>query len=166
MAHTRLVMMLVACDLHSDAVLEALDEAQVGDWVIIPAAQARRMGHLEYLPRYREHVADLIFGMAEAPAVAQTLDTLSQGTPGHELCADCEAYVWEARHVPLANAALDPVCEMAVDRDHTLSATYQGVHYYFCSAACRDRFLAHPEAFARQGAPAVDPTQTGEKVGT
>jgi Cu+-exporting ATPase len=49
---------------------------------------------------------------------------------------------------PAAHLAVDPVCGMKVD-PHT--AKYRGEHagrtYYFCSAGCREKFVAHPNRY-------------------
>ena len=42
----------------------------------------------------------------------------------------------------------DPVCGMAVDPGETeFHATHDSVEYHFCSAGCRDRFVADPASF-------------------
>ena len=61
----------------------------------------------------------------------------------------------------------DPVCGMTVDRSRALRAERDGVAYYFCSEACRDRFgrgadgAAHDahadHAHAHAGDTAIDP---------
>jgi Cu+-exporting ATPase len=44
----------------------------------------------------------------------------------------------------------DPVCGMDVsETDAAGSVEYEGVTYYFCSEACRRRFVASPAEFAR-----------------
>jgi xanthine dehydrogenase accessory factor len=44
--------------------------------------------------------------------------------------------------------AIDPVCGMTVEIGSTsLSATYQGKVYYFCSAGCQRKFTAQPEKY-------------------
>lgn len=141
------VLMLVACDVHSETVLNALDQARVSDWVILPTAQCRRMGLLEYLPSRRERSCEVIMGIADAPAVAATLDTLVRAVSHQQICPNCLAYVWETSQVRLANAALDPICGMAVDRDQALSAEYEGASYYFCTPECREQFLRAPDAY-------------------
>ena len=52
-----------------------------------------------------------------------------------------------APHAP-AGTVKDPVCGMNVD-PHTAKhrADHGGHPYYFCSARCRERFLAEPEKF-------------------
>lgn len=43
----------------------------------------------------------------------------------------------------------DPVCLMTFSpREARAAAVYQGKLYYFCSPACRDRFVGEPESFA------------------
>lgn len=144
------MMMIVACDIHSDAVMSVLDTQHIGDWVVLPTMQGRRMGRLEYLPPGREHTCDVILAMADTPGVGRTLESLTRAIQGKHLCPNCLAYVWEARQVFLANAALDPVCGMAVDSNQALSETLGDVRYYFCCAECRDRFLESPDTYTRR----------------
>ncbi len=43
----------------------------------------------------------------------------------------------------------DPVCGMPLEpRDAAVMHDWQGHPYFFCSVACRDRFLQHPERYA------------------
>jgi len=42
---------------------------------------------------------------------------------------------------------IDPVCGMTVDRTSEHTAEHDGESYYFCSAGCRARFIADPEAY-------------------
>jgi Cu+-exporting ATPase len=45
----------------------------------------------------------------------------------------------------------DPVCGMAVDPVETpYFSDHQGQTYYFCSAACKQRFDQNPERYARR----------------
>ncbi len=47
-----------------------------------------------------------------------------------------------------ATLEMDPVCQMAVRADaHAIQAVHEGHTYYFCSPGCRERFVAHPQAF-------------------
>ena len=47
-----------------------------------------------------------------------------------------------------ATTATDPVCGMQLD-PHTAQhrASHGGQTYYFCSAKCRETFVAHPEQY-------------------
>jgi YHS domain-containing protein len=49
----------------------------------------------------------------------------------------------------------DPVCGMTVDPNATSHRhTYQGRSYYFCSAGCQGKFVAHPTKYlAEQSVP-------------
>jgi len=54
-----------------------------------------------------------------------------------------------------ATTALDPVCGMTVEiATAKHRATHGGTPFYFCSARCRERFVADPIAFLRPAAPA------------
>jgi adenylate cyclase len=45
--------------------------------------------------------------------------------------------------------AVDPVCRMAVDPDHSAGRlTYEGTAYFFCTLDCAAAFAQRPEAFA------------------
>jgi YHS domain-containing protein/uncharacterized membrane protein YraQ (UPF0718 family) len=49
-----------------------------------------------------------------------------------------------AHHEPSAATVTDPVCGMTVEPEHALSTDHDGETYAFCSAGCRERFLADP----------------------
>ena len=50
---------------------------------------------------------------------------------------------------------IDPVCGMPIDieiaRENDLVAAFADRQYAFCGAACRDRFLGQPVAYAIAG---------------
>ena len=54
----------------------------------------------------------------------------------------------EGQQPPPARAT-DPVCGMTVETASAKASLFQGRAYYFCSATCRDKFEASPQAFAR-----------------
>ncbi|TQL68879.1 Cu+-exporting ATPase [Nocardioides albertanoniae] len=59
-------------------------------------------------------------------------------------------------HEPPPHAA-DPVCGMSVDPANTPhSVTYRGERYFFCSAGCRQRFMADPVTYAGDATPPAD----------
>jgi len=45
----------------------------------------------------------------------------------------------------------DPICGMTVDSSTRHRADYRGQTYYFCSAGCRQKFLANPDKYAEKG---------------
>jgi YHS domain-containing protein len=51
----------------------------------------------------------------------------------------------------------DPVCGMTVETAKAKSVVHDGAVYYFCSAACRDKFEAAPGAYLK--APGASPQQ-------
>ncbi len=56
---------------------------------------------------------------------------------------------------------IDPVCGMTVDPASTPHhAEQDGQEYHFCSAKCRERFVARPEIFLEDAPPAVAPAST------
>ena len=45
--------------------------------------------------------------------------------------------------------AVDPVCQMVVDPDHSAGRlVYDGMAYFFCTLTCAGAFARHPERFA------------------
>ena len=55
----------------------------------------------------------------------------------------------------------DPVCGMRVDNQSAHSVVHDSQSYYFCSARCKDKFLARPEDYiAGRAAPEPMPTGT------
>lgn len=44
--------------------------------------------------------------------------------------------------------ATDPVCGMTVDeKKAAATATHEGKTYYFCAAACKDKFVKNPKQY-------------------
>jgi P-type Cu+ transporter len=79
--------------------------------------------------------------------------------PSH---ADTNSHSCCSTHTPSVSAAatraiIDPVCGMQVDPGTTTHhATHAGHDYHFCSARCREKFVAEPEKYLspRDAAPA------------
>ena len=45
--------------------------------------------------------------------------------------------------------AKDPVCGMSVDeKKAAATASHDGMTHYFCSTACRDKFVKNPKQYA------------------
>ena len=51
---------------------------------------------------------------------------------------------------PRPERARDPVCGLIVDKDPQLSAEYDGVTYYFCSNADKEKFKKNPRKYVRK----------------
>jgi Cu+-exporting ATPase len=63
-------------------------------------------------------------------------------------------------HAPADHRVKDPVCGMSVDPHATPHrAEHNGRPYYFCSAGCRTKFVAHPGQYVGEGAQAA-PAET------
>jgi YHS domain-containing protein len=56
---------------------------------------------------------------------------------------------------------IDPVCGMTVETASSRSSVFDGRIYYFCSANCRDRFEANPQAFAEPTGVSTQPKEHG-----
>jgi len=57
---------------------------------------------------------------------------------------------------PSIAIAKDPVCGMEVAGDTPHQWDYEGEHWRFCSAGCRDKFMADPGAYLHAPAPAAE----------
>lgn len=52
-------------------------------------------------------------------------------------------------HTTDARLAVDPVCQMVVDPDHSTGRLkYEGTAYFFCTLTCAAAFARHPERYA------------------
>jgi YHS domain-containing protein len=57
------------------------------------------------------------------------------------------------------NTVVDPVRGARLDSAKTpIVSDYEGVHYFFCSEACKHRFDRDPEAYLELGLTATDKT--------
>lgn len=70
----------------------------------------------------------------------------------HACCSSTPKHPHEAGHHGLAASAdaataIDPVCGMTVAADSVHSATHDGKAYAFCSAGCREKFVADPNRY-------------------
>lgn len=144
-----LSVMILACDRHADQITRLLDDAHVGDWTIIPAAQARRMGYLQTVPR-RPAGNAVIFGVGENAAIGEAIDNIKSAVHRGRLCPDCDAYVWEVQQALLSHVTLDPVCEAVVDCEHAPTVEFEGRLYCFCSEECRRLFQEHPGIYIKR----------------
>ena len=55
--------------------------------------------------------------------------------------ADRVLWLEDGAFKDIVTMATDPVCGMAVEREHAVSALRDGQPYFFCSRGCRDEFL-------------------------
>ncbi len=55
--------------------------------------------------------------------------------------ADRVLWLEDGEFKDIVTMAIDPVCEMAVERERAVSAERDGEMYFFCSRGCRDEFL-------------------------
>ena len=55
--------------------------------------------------------------------------------------ADRVLWLEDGEFKDFVTMATDPVCGMAVEQEHAVTAEFEGVLYYFCSRGCRAEFL-------------------------
>ena len=78
----------------------------------------------------------------------------SHGGPRHEQAGPSTAAGHETHH----GLVRDPVCGMQVDPDHAAGMrTSMTRAFFFCSAACVEKFDRDPEGYARRSLEAASP---------
>ena len=74
---------------------------------------------------------------------------------GHSHADHAHATHAHPAHDHAAHMAKDPVCGMDVDpHTTTLKADHKGITYYFCAPGCRSKFIANPDKYLGDKAPA------------
>ena len=70
----------------------------------------------------------------------------------------CNNGAKQADQVTAANPVRDPVCGMTVDPSTAKggSAMHAGLAYHFCSAGCREKFVANPQFYLDKASPQPD----------
>ena len=61
--------------------------------------------------------------------------------------ADRILWLEDGKFKELAGMAVDPVCQMAVERESAVTGQLNGTTYYFCSRGCEAEFLSGPDEF-------------------
>src|SRR6266478_9430527 len=79
-----------------------------------------------------------------ARAIYQCRKAIGEGRP---LMTAAEPSLREHSPAPRPAPVHDPVCGMAVDPRTAHRAEHAGAGYFFCSARCRDRFVAEPARY-------------------
>ncbi len=83
-------------------------------------------------------------------------------TPGHDGGGDHGKHTPAAREGSSLHLVIDPVCGMSVDPHKTAHrAEHHGHPYYFCSAGCRTKFLAHPARYLSLEERRAEPVPAG-----
>ncbi len=154
------VVMILSCDAHVETIRQILDEENVGTWVIVPGEQARRAGHLQYIPVWPSTSPHVIFGFADLAVIKQTLQKIVQAVNNRTVCPACLAYTWEVTQTMRPDLALDPVCRIVADREHSPRQAHEDSIYYFCSIDCRNRFARDPARYVSPAPEALVRTMT------
>ena len=70
----------------------------------------------------------------------------------------CNTGARQPAQVTAANPVRDPVCGMTVDPSTAKggSAMHAGLTYHFCSAGCREKFVANPQLYLDKASPPLD----------
>lgn len=145
------VVMILACDGHVETIRRMLDDAKVGSWIVLSGEQARRAGHLAYVPLWPSTAPHIMFGFADRTVTERMLEALTEAVHSGGVCPTCVAFTWEGKQALTPRPVRDPVCRTLADHDHALKETYKATTYYFCSADCRDRFVRDPERYPQRG---------------
>lgn len=68
--------------------------------------------------------------------------------------ADRVLWLEDGQFKDMVTMTPDPVCGMAVEREHAVTLDHEGATYYFCSSGCSWQFSESPERFIRTSAEA------------
>ncbi len=55
--------------------------------------------------------------------------------------ADRVMWLEDGQFKEMVTMAIDPVCKMAVEKEKSLSAEWNGKMYYFCAKGCQEEFI-------------------------
>jgi putative ABC transport system ATP-binding protein len=68
--------------------------------------------------------------------------------------ADRVFWLEDGEFKDMVEMALDPVCNMSVDRKSAPAETeWEGITYFFCASGCREDFLTDPEQYLKPATP-------------
>ena len=74
----------------------------------------------------------------------------AHGSAEHACCSGQHGSRSSSDSLTAQNAqSIDPVCGMSVPNDSVHATLHQGERYVFCSARCREKFAANPDAYLR-----------------
>ena len=77
----------------------------------------------------------------------------------HETSSAAQRAPSSDSRLALSQEDIDPVCGMKVDPTQAKPSLFAGRAYYFCSASCREKFEANPQAFAQKAGSGPQPME-------
>lgn len=140
-------VVVIACEKHSPAILEKLNETPEGNWFVLPAAASARVGYVPHVSAPHSGHSCAILGFVERMAMPQYLQEFKSVNADGSLCPDCIAYEWQVIPTYTAATARDLVCGQMVGCDDALTENYHDELFFFCSAGCRDAFRREPNRY-------------------
>lgn len=141
------MIFITECENHIPALLYALEESGVRNWVVAEAGQGRISDALVYQPPHSFQSARLVVAAGASERIARCLSLIAQGVTTGELCPGCVAHNVEAERVEFASVDIDPVCGMAVSRESALEVSHEGSEFFFCSEECQTAFRQSPASY-------------------
>lgn len=128
----------------AEEVEHVLDVYGVCNWTHFPAVQSRCSGFLQDVVRSHPSCCCAIWGFASSENIQAAVRKLVQARTSGKIAAECMVFTWATQQEAAADLHLDPVCETVVDAETAENTEYGGEAIYFCSARCREAFLAEP----------------------
>jgi len=148
-------IVLMVCDKHAPSLLEKLKECPAGNWFVMPPVASCRLGYWPNVSDSHEGHGCAIMGFVESQALTKMLEEFASTNADGSLCLDCVAYEWPITSSHVAATANDLVCGRAVACSNSISQSYNGELFFFCSVGCRDEFNKTPVRYAGVGAGAA-----------
>jgi hypothetical protein len=92
--------MVVECRAHAGQIVQAIKDAEAGDWMVLSGVEAQRYGEAVRGPSGEFRDVRIIVGIGEHDRIARTLSLLAEAVHQDHACPNCAAYVWKADRVP------------------------------------------------------------------
>lgn len=152
-------VVIIACEKHAPRLVAEMKSTPQGNWLVMPALEACRLGYWPRVSESHEATGTAIFGFIERNELARKLQEWTETNSDGSLCLNCVAYQWNIMPLRVAVNVRDVVCGKSVACSSALSHPHGDEVFFFCSVSCRDAFIKAPQNYI---APAQE--MRGERV--
>ncbi|RYX82826.1 YHS domain-containing protein [bacterium] len=147
LSETMRAVVILACDKHSDPLVNKIQGTKTGNWFVLPAVSMLKTGYWPNVSEAHNANGTIIVGFIESMDLAQELKDFEVENYDNGMCPDCAIYEWNVTALHAARMTRDPVCRRLVSSSSSLSEMYHDRLFFFCSMGCRDRFHKTPREF-------------------
>jgi YHS domain-containing protein len=143
-------VMIIACEKHAPKLVANLQSEERGNWLVMPAPEACRLGYWPNVSGSHEANGTAILGFIERRELSRKLEEWTAANSDGSLCLDCVAYEWNITPLRVAARVRDVVCGQTVACSNALPHPHEGELFFFCSVGCRDAFVKEPNRYMRR----------------